>query len=133
MQLAALSGASDGDSRSGGRRPRPFALCCVKMQLPTHPLLGLGAPVSDVGHARAAHRSPCSGAAQAAAPSAGLPPLGGSACVSAPKDWDGALLPCLSVSGGNRSTKRRLWVAGSQVDFAGSCTYAFHFGAACYW
>jgi len=48
MQLAALSGASDGDSRSGGRRPRPFALCCVKMQLPTHPLLGLaGAKIKD--------------------------------------------------------------------------------------
>ena len=65
MQLAALRGASDGDSRPGGRRPRPFALCCVEMQLPIHPLLGLGAPVSDVGHARAAHRSPCSGAARA--------------------------------------------------------------------
>ena len=58
MQLAALRGASNGDSRPGGRRPRPFALCCVEMQLPIHPLLGLGAPVSDVGHARAAHRSP---------------------------------------------------------------------------
>jgi hypothetical protein len=40
MQLAALRGASDGDGRPGGRRPRPYALCCVEMQLPIHPLLG---------------------------------------------------------------------------------------------
>jgi hypothetical protein len=40
MQLAALRGASDGDGRPGGRRPRSYALCCVEMQLPIHPLRG---------------------------------------------------------------------------------------------
>ena len=39
MQLAALRGASDDDGRPGGRRPRPYALCFVEMQLPIHPLL----------------------------------------------------------------------------------------------
>jgi len=41
MQPAALRGASDVNSRTGDRRPRPRALCCTKMQLPIHPLLRL--------------------------------------------------------------------------------------------
>jgi hypothetical protein len=89
----------------------------------------IAATTTGVRRADLPHRHPTA----TQAPSRPRAPIGGSACASAPKDWDGALLPCLSVSGGNRSTKRRLWVAGSQVDFAGSCTYAFHFGAACYW
>jgi hypothetical protein len=41
VQPAALRGASDVNSRTGDRRPRPRALCCTKMQLPIHPLLRL--------------------------------------------------------------------------------------------
>src|SRR6476660_3961262 len=41
MQPAALRGASDVNSRTGDRRPRPRALCCTKKQLPIHPLLRL--------------------------------------------------------------------------------------------
>ena len=41
MQPAALRSASDVNSRTGDRRPRPRALCCTKMQLPIHPLLRL--------------------------------------------------------------------------------------------
>jgi hypothetical protein len=41
VQPAALRGASDVNSRTGDRRPRPRALCCTKMQLPIYPLLRL--------------------------------------------------------------------------------------------
>jgi hypothetical protein len=63
MQLAALRGASDGDGRPGGRRPRPYALRRVEMQLLIHPLLGLGRRSAMPAMRVAAHRSHCSGAA----------------------------------------------------------------------